>query len=104
MENLNKLADVIENILRENEQARNSDDLLYVKVLEREDPHILTHSVSGFLQNFNDYGVPRFESVTRVRRKVQAQNPELASAKKVKSWREDRETAIKDFSRMEVRA
>ena len=91
MTNLTTTTKLVKAILEENEQTRNSDSYLYLKVIEHiseEEGYALEYmSVPFFLENMNGYGFPPFESVRRTRQKIQQTYPHLAACKKVAEQR-----------------
>jgi hypothetical protein len=103
MDNLYRVEDMVKVILKEDETTRNSDTRLYYEFCRRYRPDVLSDGFGGVLQNFNDYGLPRFASVSRARRKLQAKFPELGGAKQVKRWRDANEVAVRAYANMEVR-
>lgn len=104
--NLRTTKALVKTILEEDQEARNSDNYLYLKVLE----YIATQSgynlhsfrVPFFLQHMAEYGFPPFESVRRARQKAQAEFPKLAASKEVVEQRADNEKIYKNFAREEV--
>lgn len=104
MDNLYRIEDMVAVILKEDEESRNSDTRLYYEFCKRYNPSILSDGFGGVLQNFNDYGLPRFASVSRARRKLQAQRPELRGSKDVKRWRSENELAVCSYAVREVRS
>lgn len=103
MKDLYKTSDLIKNILEEKPATRDSDDLLYFEVCKELCPYVLDNKLGDVLLTFNDYDLPRYESVGRARRKIQSENPWLVSSEKVRSWRTDNEEKYREFAQMEVR-
>lgn len=103
MTDLKNTTELVKAILEENEQARNSDNFLYLKVLERigaEKGYFLQNmSVINFLVNMEMYGFPPFESVRRTRQKIQQHHPELASSDRIAAFRADNEAAFREYAR-----
>ena len=99
--NISKL--VLE-ILQTDTQARNSDHILYLRVLQRvtalTDSPVSPRSMSVdyFLKNMKDLGYPPFESVRRARQKVQRTYPELKPCDKVKICRSENEKEYRVYS------
>lgn len=102
MDNLRTIQDIVEKILKEEKLSRDSDHLLYYFFCKRIKPEILEDKYGDILLDFNAYGLPTFESVSRIRRKVQNLYPELRSNEKVVDWRKEREEAFEEYSRMEA--
>lgn len=103
MDNLKTVSGMVKSILEQYEQTRNSDSLLYLKVLERyshENGIELRYlSVPVFLMQMDKLGFPKFESVRRTRQKVQATFPELAACDDVAGMRDVLESEYREFAR-----
>lgn len=106
MSNLLAITGITKEVLEQYEQTRNSDSLLYLKVLERYshergiDLRLL--SVPVFLKQMGEMGLPKFESVRRARQKLQATYPHLAADKAVEGFRMENEKTYREFARGEV--
>jgi hypothetical protein len=100
---LNTIADMVKDILINDEKARNSDDYLYHQVCASINSDVLALPFGHVLTNLNTYNVPCFESVNRARRKVQAQFPDLKAVKEVQQGRLENEIQYEEFARSEVR-
>ena len=96
---LNRIQYMVYEILRDNEDCRNSDNWLYLEVLKKHGINVLGMSVDNFFRHFSDYDVPRYETVSRARRKVQELIPELESVESVRKWRHENETRFREFSK-----
>jgi hypothetical protein len=102
-EELKTITGLVKSILEANVQARNSDGLLYLKVLERfaeqkrMDIHRLT--VPTLLLCGKELGLPGFETVRRSRQKIQAEYPELSGNEKVEAYRAANEAAFKNYAK-----
>lgn len=99
MNNLYDLTGLVHDILKENEQARNSDNLLFYLVCKRLCPYALEDKFGDVLMTFSDYDLPHYESVGRARRKVQEAHPELAGNRLVKRWRAEKEAEFREYGR-----
>lgn len=103
MDNLKTISGLVKHILEQNEQARNSDSILYLKVLEHQahengiDLRLL--SVPVFLSEMTQQGFSGFESVRRTRQKIQATYPELAACERVDGFRMENEAEYRAFAR-----
>ena len=95
MEDLKTLKGEIKYILTEHPETRDSDELLYANYLSRHGVGVV--SVIYFLQNFRNYNVSDFESVTRCRRKLVEEHPELRPSKQIEELRYGRQVEIYDF-------
>ena len=103
---LNNLTELVHIILDHYPQTRNSDGLLWLKVLESQaydkgiDLRML--SVPYFLPRITEMGFSPFESVRRTRQKLQATYPHLAAEETVQNFRSQNETEYRAFARSEV--
>lgn len=106
MANLKELKGLVYIILDHYPQTRNSDGLLWLKVLESQanekgvDLRFL--SVPAFLPNIRELGFSPFESVRRTRQKLQAEYPHLAACEAVEGYRTENERAYREFARSEI--
>lgn len=99
--NISKL---VHGILQTDTQARNSDHILYLRVLQRVtaatgspvSPRNM--SVDYFLRHMKDLGYPPFESVRRARQKVQRDHPELRASEQIEEYRSENEKEYRRFS------
>ena len=102
MLNLKRTSVLVEQILREEPQTRNSDSLLYLKVLQHhaaeKNMDLQNISLPLFLLNMGDWGYPPFESVRRTRQKTQAQYPELAANDRVSGFRSANEEEYRAYA------
>lgn len=106
MNDLKTISAVVRNILEEHKQTRNSDSLLYLKVLEH---YSYAHgielrmlSVPMFLTEMSSMGFPGFETVRRSRQKIQQHHPELCPCEAVECARMEREQEYRSFARGEA--
>lgn len=106
MNDLKAVSAMVKNILMEDSQARNDDNVLYLKVLQRVSNRnsidLQSMTVPVFLLKMREYGLPGFETVRRSRQKVQADNPELAGSAVVRRKRAKQETVYREFATSEV--
>ena len=102
--NLQQLKAIVYEILKADERTRNSDSLLYLRVLDRiakdTDSLVtpLSMTVAYFLQHMQEHGFPPFESVRRARQKTQAECPELKACERVQAMRKDNEVEYFEFA------
>jgi hypothetical protein len=89
-------------ILEKDEQCRNSDSFLYLKVLtvlgKTKGIDIDNISVPYFLMNLQGTVFPGFETVRRSRQKIQQHHPELAACKAVESFRAENEREFRTYA------
>ena len=95
MNDLKAVSAMVKVILTENVQARNDDNVLYLKVLQivsnRNSIDLQSMTVPVFLLKMKEYGLPGFETVRRSRQKVQADNPELEGTESTRRKRAKQE-------------
>lgn len=99
VEKLVKMEDIVKPILEADERARNDDFYLYSEVLWKLQPSALNLSLVTALRNHSDLELPCYESVTRVRRRIQEKCPELAS-ERVKKRREEQQEIYKEYAKI----
>lgn len=103
--NLNNTKALVQSILEKDEMARNSDYILYLRVLQtisnsRNDA-VLLSTIDKFLEMLTKANCPYpgFETVRRSRQKVQAECPWLCGCEKVEAFREENENVFREFAR-----
>jgi len=99
IDDLYNLTTLVESMLVKYPHTRNSDAVLYVKVIEYINPKVVRMPFVNVMYNLKDLGLPTIESVGRCRRKLQAEKPELWSDKQVQKYREENERVFEDYSR-----
>ena len=94
---------MVEEILTDNRNARNSDDYLYYTVCHKIacDRRIPLEQLNAefFLLNRSQLGFPNHETVRRARQKLQHDNPNLCADGKVEAYRAVNEEIFKDYVR-----
>lgn len=97
---------LVKYILEQDKQCRNSDSLLYLKVLtevgKQKEIDIEKMSIPYFLLNLHGAGFPGFETVRRTRQKLQQHHPELAASEAVEGFRAENEAVFRDYARGEA--
>ena len=97
MSRISKYENLVLCILTQHEDTRGDDRILYLRVLHEE----------GFSTNITLYdfltldGYPNYDSISRVRRKLQERYPELRPAKNVQERREEAEEDFRAYARGE---
>lgn len=84
-----KIYDLVKKVLVENKQARNSDKELIWEVFSATTARYLVNHV---ISRDEFMSMPSFESITRARRKVQENHPELQSDKQILLMRKAKES------------
>ena len=97
---------LVKSILEQDKQCRNSDSLLYLKVLtevgKQKGIDLEKMTVPFFLLNLHGAGFPGFETVRRTRQKIQQHHPNLSAQKAVRGFRADKEKQYREFAREEI--
>lgn len=106
MNDLKNTTALVKAILEKDKQCRNSDSLLYLRVVttvaNQKGIDIDGISVPRFLLTLHGAGFPGFETVRRTRQKLQQHHPELAACEAVEDFRMENETAFREYARGEV--
>lgn len=92
------IKDTVKECLEKFPTTRNNDDYLFLKVVEARCPDITGRSFAYVLFHRDELGIPPYESVTRVRRKIQEECPSLRAAEKVEQYREETEMFMREWS------
>lgn len=98
MAKLNRISNIVLRVLEENEAARKDDFILFGCVLD-EMGVPSNFDMRTMLKNHVIFGLPSFASVTRARRKIQAQYPEFKEAKAVEIRAAEQEQ-YREFARV----
>lgn len=95
--------DIVMEILKESEKARNSDNylicLVLTKIAKKKGIDIEKMSLPQCLLHMKEYGLPSFETIRRTRQKIQATHPELAGSDDVEALRVVREEEFRSYAR-----
>lgn len=99
-------SDLVHEILKAEPECRNSDNILYLRVLQtigaQNGINVNNMSVPELFRNMSAFKFPAFETVRRSRQKVQECNPELRATDTVEAYRTVLEEEYKDYSRRHV--
>lgn len=102
MNNLKTVSGLVKQILEEDVLSRDSDNQLYLNVLEfyakRKGISLLSLNVPLFLQEIENKTFPCFETVRRSRQKIQEIYPELGATKRIRSLRVKNEKYYREFA------
>jgi hypothetical protein len=102
MNNILQVTDVVRDILRDDVVARDSDDYLYTKVVERFNPEALTMPFGEVMLARRILKVPCFESVRRSRQKLQADEPHLCGSKAATADRKQKEDMMREYAKKHI--
>ena len=98
---LKQLKDIVIETLKQGENFRENDDLLYLTIcvkLFSNRGSITNMTVSEFFTCRKRYGLPTYESVSRCRRKAQEENPALRPCKAIQKGREIQQERFYNFA------
>ncbi len=100
---LRNTTEIVKQVLEVAPVTRNSDGLLYIRVLEilaeRSGIDYMKMPARTLFANLKELGVPSVETVGRCRRKVQAENEHLRANKKVEQFRSELEAEFREYAR-----
>lgn len=89
---------VVKQILIANPATRNSDTILYVAVCERLNPIACNLAFSTAMTKREEFGFPKYDTVGRARRKIQAEFEELRASEEVTDERYENWKAVRDYA------
>lgn len=98
MKEYNDLSGVVFKILGASKDARDDDTELYILVCNHYNPEATKRPFGEVLRHRKEYGLPKFESVSRVRRKIQENNANLQSSEKVLDGKFEKYKKVKDWA------
>ena len=102
MNDLKNTTSLVLDLLEQNEQCRNSDSYLYLKVLsvvaKKKGINLYELTVPVFLLTMGNNGFPGFETVRRTRQKIQQHRPDLAACDAVEGFRAENDTAFRAYA------
>lgn len=75
-----RMADLIEQVLKEDLEARNSDNVLYADVLQKLNA---PSRIVDAIRALNNKNLPSLESVTRIKRKIVEEQPKYRGKRDV---------------------
>lgn len=90
---------IVERVLREHPDARNSDHVLYARVCAELGDDYKDISIVFAFMNRKALKLPNFETVGRCRRKLQNIYPELSSDAEVEYARSVKEETFKEYAK-----
>ena len=96
---LEKLEPRVQSILEDHEDTRGDDAILYGRYIDRFRPDLSDVPATTLFRHHKEYQVPSYESVTRIRRKVQTKNEHLLPVEKTRQKRERAEQDYIDYAR-----
>lgn len=87
LEDIYSTEGLVKEVLENFPDTRSSDSLLYVKICKMINPKIARMPYERVMLEADKLGIPRYDSVSRCRRKVQAEYKELRGDKKTTGYR-----------------
>lgn len=93
---LKRVTPMVKEILIKSVKARNSDAYLYCKVIEKVSKGA---SDRPFKEVIADTELPKYDTVTRARRKIQNSHPELVGSERVRYYRWANEETFRKYAR-----
>ena len=103
MGDLTKISDLVLSILKYDPKSRDSDDVLYCRVLEHYGKRIGVDfnrvSTISFFKNARKYKIPSIETVGRCRRKMQEEYYDVRGTENTVRKRQDRAKDFVDYAR-----
>ena len=97
------ITDIVKEVLKAHEKARNSDEYLYLLVCsivgKNNGFDAENMTMAHFLLYRKEFKLPSFETVSRARRKIQQHHPELAGNDVVEGYRSENEEVFKRYAR-----
>lgn len=99
MKNLKTIEEKVRSALSCNENARDDDMTLYVCVCALCLPSAPKMPFADVMLHYRSLGLPNFESVGRIRRKLQSKHPELAGSPEVVKRRTAQERVYRNYAK-----
>ena len=96
---LKAVSEIVKSVLSCIPETRNDDDLLYMHVINIQNPGIIGMTVVEFLTGRKEWGVSGFETVRRARQKIQALYPDLSGNTSCREARKEYEAEFREFAR-----
>jgi hypothetical protein len=96
---LQAVSEIVRTVLTNEPETRSNDDLLYMQVINIQNPGIIGMTLFAFLEDRKRWGVSGFETVRRARQKIQAECPELAASTSCTEARKELEGDYREFAR-----
>lgn len=103
MDELTNTSQLVKSILINDKQSRNSDNYLFYlvakKILGSKGIDVDKIGFKELFLQLREYGLPQFETVGRIRRKLQQEFPELSGSESVSIQRLLNQEAFNDFAK-----
>lgn len=99
MQKLRTIEDKVRAILKKDEEARNDDMVLYLKVCNSYFKDSRGDAFAEVMSQYRYLGLPSFESVGRTRRKLQAEHPEILGSIRIQKIRAKQEQNYRRYAK-----
>ncbi|MDL2249631.1 hypothetical protein LJC51_03125 [Lachnospiraceae bacterium OttesenSCG-928-J05] len=99
MKNFKTIEEKVKYALSCNEKARDDDMTLYLCVCAICLPSVVNMSFANVMLRYRSLDLPNYESVGRIRRRLQAKHPELAASPDTKKRRAAQERLYRHYSK-----
>lgn len=100
MTNKKLLQPIVTEILKTNPETREDDMLLVSAVFDKLYEGLTDMSFNFIVNRRKDLQLPTFESITRARRYVQAEHPELASERAIQRREKEEQKYREEYGRL----
>lgn len=99
MKKIMKTSDIVKHVLMSYPETRSNDKALYFHVCRIINRRALDVPFGLVVLNLDEYSLPNHETVTRSRRKLQAEYPELSANEEVERNRLTQEQKFKKYAK-----
>lgn len=97
MLNLKSIESNVRDILKRDADARNDDMTLYLRVCDIYVNGAGSLTFETVMLQYKLFGLPNFESVSRIRRKLQSEYPELLGSERTQQTRQEQERIYRKY-------
>lgn len=99
MSKLVKIEPIVKEVLEQYEDSRNDNFVLIYRVYkEINEDLVLRELFFEVMMNHKEYGLPSFEGITRARRKLMNEYPNLKPMKVVQKARKEEEVVYREYA------
>lgn len=99
MSKLAKIEPIVKEVLEQYEDSRNDNFVLIYRVYkEINEELVLRELFFEVMMNHKEYGLPSFEGITRARRKLMNEYPNLKPMKVVQEARKEEEIIYREYA------
>lgn len=98
MRNAKSIEDIVRGILITEPHTRDDDERLYFRVCQLANPGALNMPMSYVLMKRAELGLPKYNTVCRIRRMVQVKDPKLQASKEALDGRYEEYKLAKEYA------